>query len=356
MPLPDFLVIGAPKAGTTALHAALREHPGLYLPPVKEPKFFLTDGPPPDRGGPGDQQTYREHVWRRADYEALFAAAPPGAARGEATPFYLYDLDAQRRIHAAIPHARLIAILRDPVERAHSNWTHLWSAGLEPIGDVVRACAAEERRVADGWAHFWHYVRLGRYGEQLAHLFTLFPREQVLVFRYRDLVDRPAAHAGPHLRLPRRGAGPADRGAEGERDRAPGRGRQAPAALRGPAGAGPHRPRAPLRAGAGADGAGGAPAATAVRRPPPADLGAAAAAHPALRRRHRAAAARHRRGLRRLGAAQGAFGRAGRRAAGRPAPGPQRPPGDRLIMGRCHAGQRRSSVRSSCAPSERVYS
>ncbi|MFI6711530.1 sulfotransferase family protein [Nonomuraea sp. NPDC050478] len=192
MPLPDFLVIGAPKAGTTALHAALREHPGLYLPPVKEPKFFLTDGPPPDRGGPGDQQTYREHVWRRADYEALFAAAPPGAARGEATPFYLYDLDAQRRIHAAIPHARLIAILRDPVERAHSNWTHLWSAGLEPIGDVVRACAAEERRVADGWAHFWHYVRLGRYGEQLAHLFTLFPREQVLVFRYRDLVDRPA--------------------------------------------------------------------------------------------------------------------------------------------------------------------
>jgi Sulfotransferase domain. len=191
MPLPDFLVIGAPKAGTTALHAALSRHPELYMSPVKEPKFFLTDGPPPTRGGPGDAQTYREHVWRREDYEALFDAAPKGALRGESTPFYLYDRAAQRRIRDLIPHARLIAILRDPIERAHSNWTHLWSAGLEPIGDVVRACAEEESRIKAGWAPFWHYVRLGRYGEQLAHLFELFPREQVLLFRYRDLVDRP---------------------------------------------------------------------------------------------------------------------------------------------------------------------
>lgn len=192
MPLPDFLVIGAPKTGTTALHTALSRHPELYMSPVKEPKFFLTDGPPPTRGGPGDAQTYREHVWRRDEYEALFDAAPKGTLRGESTPFYLYDRQAQRRIRDLIPHARLIAILRDPIERAHSNWTHLWSAGLEPIGDVVRACAQEADRIAAGWAPFWHYVRLGRYGEQLAHLYRLFPREQVLVFRYRDLVDRPA--------------------------------------------------------------------------------------------------------------------------------------------------------------------
>ncbi|MCG5218636.1 sulfotransferase family protein [Streptosporangium sp. KLBMP 9127] len=190
--MPNFLVIGVPKAGTTAVHAALRRHPGLYLSPVKEPKFFLTDGPPPTRGGPGDSQSYREHVWRRDRYEALFAAAPPGVPRGESTPFYLYDRAAQRRIRAAVPRVKLIVVLRDPIERAHSNWTHLWSAGLEPIGDVVRACAEEERRIAAGWAPFWHYTALGRYGEQLEHLFRLFPREQVLIFRYRDLVDRPA--------------------------------------------------------------------------------------------------------------------------------------------------------------------
>jgi hypothetical protein len=192
MALPDFLVIGVPKAGTTALHAALAHHPDLFLSPVKEPKFFLTDGPPPARGGPGDAQTYREHVWRRKDYEALFDAAPDGTLRGESTPFYLYDRCAQYRIRREIPAVRMIALLRDPVERAHSNWTHLWSAGLEPIDDFIEACQAEDRRAEAGWAIFWRYVSLGRYGEQLRHLYELFPRDQVLTLRYRRLCREPA--------------------------------------------------------------------------------------------------------------------------------------------------------------------
>ena len=190
--MPDFLVIGAPKAGTTALHVALSDHPGLYMSAIKEPKFFLTDGPPPAKGGPGDALTYREHVWRRADYEALFDAAPPGTLKGESTPLYLYDRAALQRIRAQIPDARLVVIVRDPVERAHSNWTHLWSAGLEPVGDFVRACDQEQRRIAAGWSSFWHYTGLGRYGEQLEYVFSLFPREQVRVLRYRRLVDDPA--------------------------------------------------------------------------------------------------------------------------------------------------------------------
>jgi hypothetical protein len=192
MALPDFLVAGVPKAGTTALHAALSRHPGLYLSEIKEPKFFLTDGPPPARGGPGDAITYREHIWQRDKYEALFDPAPPGTRRGEATPLYLYDRAAMRRIRDLIPGARLIVIIRDPIERAHSNWAHLWSAGLEPVGDFLRACAQEPRRIEAGWASFWHYTGLGKYGEQLQHVYTLFPREQVLVIRYRLLADEPA--------------------------------------------------------------------------------------------------------------------------------------------------------------------
>ncbi|OHV73641.1 sulfotransferase [Pseudofrankia sp. BMG5.36] len=192
MPLPDFLVIGVPKAGTTALHAALARHPDLFLPTVKEPKFFLSAGPPPARGGPGDAQTYQEHVWRPADYEALFAPAPAHALLGEATPFYLYDLDAQNRIKRLLPKARLVVLLRNPVDRAHSNWTHLWAAGLEPERDFVRACALEEPRREAGWAHFWHYVSQGLYGAQLAHLLGLFSRDQVLLLRYRDLREDPA--------------------------------------------------------------------------------------------------------------------------------------------------------------------
>jgi hypothetical protein len=190
--MPDFFIAGVPKAGTTALHAALARHPALFMSAVKEPKFFLTDGPPPAQGGPGDVKTYREHIWRRADYEALFAPASAGRLRGESTPFYLYNREAHQRIRAQIPGAKLIVVLRDPVERAHSNWTHLWSAGLDPIDDVVQACAEEERRIAAGWADFWHYTALGRYGEQLKHLYELFPQDQVLVFRYRALVENPA--------------------------------------------------------------------------------------------------------------------------------------------------------------------
>ncbi|MEU8818317.1 sulfotransferase [Actinoplanes sp. NPDC048796] len=193
MPLPDFLIAGVPKAGTTALHAALVQHPELFLPAVKEPKFFLSDGPPPTTGGPGDVQTYQEHVWRQEEYEALFAPAPATARLGEATPFYLYDLKAHERIKALIPSARLIVLLRDPVDRAHSNWTHLWNAGLEPEADFVTACRAEESRKAAGWAGFWHYVSLGKYGEQVRHLYEHFPREQVLLMRYRELKDDPAA-------------------------------------------------------------------------------------------------------------------------------------------------------------------
>jgi Sulfotransferase family len=191
MALPDFFVAGVPKAGTTALHSALARHPELYLSPVKEPKFFLTDGPPPSEGGPGDAKTYREHVWRRSDYEALFAAAPPGTLKGESTPFYLYNRGAQQRIKTLVPAAKLIVVLRDPVERAHSNWAHLWSAGLDPISDFVAACQREPDRITAGWADFWRYTELGKYGEQLDHLYEMFGRRQVLVLRYRSLIGDP---------------------------------------------------------------------------------------------------------------------------------------------------------------------
>lgn len=194
MALPDFFIIGAPKAGTTALHAALAQHPGLFLSPVKEPKFFLCEGARPQGlAGPGDAHSASEWIWERDRYEALFDVAPAGALRGESTPFYLYDLQAHDRIHDVVPEAKLIALLRDPVDRAHSNWMHLWSDGLEPIGDFVAACRAEDDRVRAGYAPFWHYRGLGRYGEQLAHLHSVFDRSQVHVLRYRDLVDDPVA-------------------------------------------------------------------------------------------------------------------------------------------------------------------
>jgi len=192
--LPQFVIAGAPKAGTTALHAALATHPALYLSPVKEPKYYLTDGRPPPRGGqrgPGDAHSAQEWIWRREEYLALFDGAPAGAVRGESTPFYLYDRAAQARLAADVPAVKVVVVVRDPVDRAYSNWAHLRADGLEPEADFAAAVALEEQRIADGWAPFWHYRGLGRYGEQLRELYRHVPREQVFLLRYRQLVDTP---------------------------------------------------------------------------------------------------------------------------------------------------------------------
>jgi hypothetical protein len=189
---PDVVIIGAPKAGTSALHAALAQHPQIYASPVKEPKYYMCwDAPPPAYRGPGDAHSNQEWIWRRADYEALFRGAPEDAVRLESTPFYLYMRGARRRIAEELPEAKLIVIVRDPIDRAYSNWMHLWVDGLEPISDFVEAWHAEDHRVAAGWAPFWHYQRLGRYGEQLADLFELVERKRVFVLRYWQLVSHP---------------------------------------------------------------------------------------------------------------------------------------------------------------------
>ena len=189
---PDFFLVGAPKAGTSALHSALAAHPHLFLSRVKEPKYYMCgDSPPPAYKGPGDAHSNQEWIWQRDRYLALFDAAPDGLLRGESTPFYLYNRDARRRIAADNPDAKLLAVLRDPVDRAYSNWMHLWMDGLEPRADIVEAVSHEQKRIDAGWAPFWHYRGLGMYGRQLKDLYDHFPKEQVLLLRYRTLVEEP---------------------------------------------------------------------------------------------------------------------------------------------------------------------
>jgi len=188
----DALIMGAPKAGTSALHAALTQHPQIYASPVKEPKYYMCwDAPPPSYRGPGDAHSNQEWIWRRADYQRLFQGAPEQSIRLESTPFYLYAPGARRKIAEELPEAKLIIIVRDPIDRAYSNWMHLWADGLEPIPDFVDAWHAEDSRIDAGWAPFWHYQRLGRYGEQLADLLGRVDRERVFVLRYWQLVSQP---------------------------------------------------------------------------------------------------------------------------------------------------------------------
>jgi hypothetical protein len=132
-------------------------------------------------------------VWRREDYERLFEPAPPGTLRGESTAFYLGDHAAHDRMHAAVPDARLIVILRDPVDRAYSNWAHLWADGLETESNFLDACGKEPERTAAGWAPIWRYLETGLYGGHLQHLLGLFPADHIHIIRYLSLVDEPQA-------------------------------------------------------------------------------------------------------------------------------------------------------------------
>jgi hypothetical protein len=191
MPLPNLFIIGAPKCGTTSLHRYLDQHPRISMSRVKEPKFFLTDGMRPHHRGPGDDRACRGYVVDRTAYEALFEYPPgPGGYSGESSPYYLWDPLAASRIHESVPDARLVAVLREPTLRAYSNWADLREQGREKLDFASALVAEEERRQLD-WEPFWLYRELGLYGRQLSRLFTVFPREQVLVLLAEDLAREP---------------------------------------------------------------------------------------------------------------------------------------------------------------------
>jgi hypothetical protein len=190
--LPNFLILGAQKAGTTALFYALSKHPQVFTSPVKEPRFFADEAKAlADAAGPGDGETTMMDSLQ--DYEALFADAGPELARGEASPAYLYDDEAPAKIAALIPEAKLIAILRNPVERAYSNFLYLVREGREPLHDFGAALDAEAERRAAGWSTNWFYKDKGFYGVQLERYLRHFPREQLHCILYEDYNEHPEA-------------------------------------------------------------------------------------------------------------------------------------------------------------------
>ena len=185
-PLPDFLVLGAQKAGTTALYAYLRWHPGITGPSWKEVSFF-------DR-----------HWWRGVGwYRGQFPLRSGGLIVGEASPSYLFHPLAPERARMLVPDARLIVLVRNPVDRAYSQYQHEVALGREPLS-FEDALAAEDERtrgevdrlVADPrafsrawWDHT--YVARGRYAEQLERWLRVFPREQLLVVATEELGEAP---------------------------------------------------------------------------------------------------------------------------------------------------------------------
>jgi sulfotransferase family protein len=187
-PLPTFLILGAQKAGTTALFAYLREHPAVTGPAWKEVSFF-------------DRHYARGLNWYRGNFPLRGRRA---AAVGEASPSYLFHPLAPERVRAAIPQVRLVTILRNPVDRAHSHYQHEVALGREPLS-FEHALEAEEGRLAGEverltadpayFSHAWWnhtYASRGLYAEQLERWLGVFPREQLLVLLTDELASDPA--------------------------------------------------------------------------------------------------------------------------------------------------------------------
>jgi hypothetical protein len=191
MTRPNFLIIGAGRAGTTSLYEYLRQHPDVFMSPVKEPNFFaFADGSLPERG-PGAAWLRRTSVTTLRDYEALFADAGAAAATGEASPRYLRTPAAPALMRELVPGARLVAILRNPVERAYAHYLGLRRDGLEPAASFEEALRDEERRLRENWPQAG-MVEAGFYNRHLSRYHELFPREQVRVYLHEDLAADPS--------------------------------------------------------------------------------------------------------------------------------------------------------------------
>ena len=194
-PLPDFLILGAQKAGTTALYEYLRRHPDLTGPSWKEVSFF-------------DRHWVRGVKWYRGNFPNR--ARTRGKLVGEASPSYVFHPLGPARVQEVVPDARLVALVRNPVDRALSQYHHEVALGREPLsfedaldaederlrGEVDRMLADPGYFSREWWGHT--YKARGRYAEQLERWLAVFPAEQLLVVPSDDLSDDSA---GTHARV-----------------------------------------------------------------------------------------------------------------------------------------------------------
>lgn len=182
MPMPNFLIIGAAKCGTTSLYKYLKTHPQIFMSTPKEPKFFAYEGENPRP----DFFLGQTPISSLESYLRLFESGRNHKAIGEASTVYLYSAKAPHRIRHHIPNARLVAILRDPVERAFSHYLFFSQAGRESSATFQEALQAESDRIRRNIYSGWFYRDRGYYYAQLKRYFDLFPREQLRIHLYQD--------------------------------------------------------------------------------------------------------------------------------------------------------------------------
>ena len=207
--LPNFFIVGAPKAGTSSLYAYLDQHPQVYMCPLKEPSYFASELRPQNFSAQMRPRVARElraleeylrgdmrekrfgglvSDWQ--DYLKLYGNVAEESAIGEATASYLWSASAARNIAARIPHARIIMNLRNPIDRAFSQYLHMVTAGVTRRSfrqQIEASLHCRERLLGADWP----LLEYGQYYEQVKRYFSEFPRAQVHISFYEDLERSP---------------------------------------------------------------------------------------------------------------------------------------------------------------------
>ncbi len=193
MTLPNFLVIGAGRSGTTSLHRYLGEHPDVFVPPGKSPNHFVAHERLPPWEGVALERMARQWVSDRRDYEALFDGVSGETAIGEVSPVYLQARSAPAAIRETCPDVRLVAILRNPVDRAYAHFLGRRRDGLERRTRFDEVVAAELARGLPDEVAFGSYLGCGRYHHFLKPYYELFAAERIRIYLFEDLQEEPAA-------------------------------------------------------------------------------------------------------------------------------------------------------------------
>lgn len=182
MSLPNFVIAGTARSGTTSLYYYLKQHPDICFPDKKEPKYFSALGQKFPHNGPGDQHVDKLMIRDFQHYEALFSACADSRMIGEASSDYLYfhqhSAAEMRRVLGDVP---IILCLRDPVERAWSAYHNLSRDQRETL-PFKQALAAEQERMQDNWDWMWAYKHGGLYAAQVATFMDAFSHVKVVLF------------------------------------------------------------------------------------------------------------------------------------------------------------------------------
>lgn len=175
---PDFFMVGAPKSGTSSLYNYLLQHPGVFMSYPKEPHFFY------NRSAPGSPVLQEKSL---KGYLDLFTGVSEGVCAGEASTSYLWSASTASEIKLLQPEAKIIILLRDPVDRAYSHYWHQARDGIEPLG-FEEALQAEPERIRQGRWHGLYYVDNSLYADQVRRYLDTFGHEAVRVYLFEDLI------------------------------------------------------------------------------------------------------------------------------------------------------------------------